>query len=59
MHLIDERADEFGLKDVAQRNPVEEAEQRLKHGLDQRGVLRIFLHRGRKSVVCIKQQMAK
>lgn len=34
LYLVDQSADEFGLKDVTQRNPVEEAEESLQRGLD-------------------------
>ena len=42
--LVDEGGDELGLKDVAQGDPVQEPEQRVQRGADQRGVLGVVLH---------------
>lgn len=42
-HLIHQGADQFGFKDVAQWNPVEEAQQRLQRGVNQRSILGILL----------------
>lgn len=45
-HLVDERADEFGLKDVAKGYPVEELEQGLQRGSHQGDALRVVLQGG-------------
>lgn len=42
-HLINQRADQFGFKDVSQRNPVEKTQEGFKSGVDQGGILGIFL----------------
>ena len=45
-HLVDERADELGLKDVAKGYPVEELEQCLQCGSYQGDALRVVLRGG-------------
>ncbi len=42
-YLVHQCADEFGLKYVAKWNPVQETKEGLQCGLDQRGILGIFL----------------
>ena len=42
-HLVDERADELGLKDVAKWYPVEELEQCLQRGSYEGDALRVVL----------------
>lgn len=42
-HLINQRADQFGFKDVSQRNPVEKTQEGFQSGVDQGGILGIFL----------------
>lgn len=51
-HLIHQSADQFGFKDVSQRNPVEKAKQGLQSGMDQRCILGVFLRQ------TIRQEMA-
>jgi len=48
VYLVHQRAAELGLEDVTQRDPVQEAEQRLQRGVDQRCILGVFLHRRKK-----------
>lgn len=47
-YLINQGADEFGLKNVAQRNPVQEAQEGLQCGVDQWSILGIFLGENRR-----------
>ena len=42
--FVDERGDEFGFEDVAQRDPVQEAQQRLQRRHGQAGIVRIIHH---------------
>lgn len=42
-HLVHQCAYQFGLKDVSQRDPVEKTQESLQCGMDQRGILGIFL----------------
>lgn len=47
LYLIDQGTDEFGLEDVTQRNPVEEAEEGLQGGVDQWGILGVLLQKSK------------
>ena len=47
LYLVHQSTDELGLKDVAQRDPVQEAQQRLQSGVDQRCILGILLKQNR------------
>lgn len=42
-HLIHQCADQFGFKDVSQRDPVEKTQKCLQGGMDQGGILGILL----------------
>lgn len=49
-HLVDQGADEFGLENVAQGNPVKEAKKGFQCGMDQWCILGILLKNTKSSV---------
>ena len=44
-YLVHQSADQFGLKYVPQGDPVQETQESLECGLDQRGILGVFLQK--------------
>lgn len=43
VYLVDQSADEFSLKDVSQRYPIEETQESLQSGMNKRCILGVLL----------------